>query len=86
MSENLNFEIRVKHAQCHVYGSWNVTFRKNLNTVYWPSSWTIKKSAMPERLERLNINRYITIQAKYNNLEISKKNIAKLFSEQAAVN
>ena len=41
---------------------------------------------MPERLERLNINRYITIQAKYNNLEISKKNIAKLFSEQAAVN
>ena len=46
---------------------------------------------MPERLERLNINRYITIQAKYNNLEIAvkqkkKKDIAKLFSEQAAVN
>ena len=71
MNENLNFDIRVKHAQCHVYGSWNVTFRKNLNTVYWPSSWTIKKSAMPERLERLNINRYITIQAKYTNLEIA---------------
>ena len=26
---------------------------------------------MPERLERLNINRQITIQAKYNNLEIA---------------
>ena len=71
MNENLNFDIRVKHAQCHVYGSWNVTFWKNLNTVYWPSSWTIKKSAILERLESLNINRHITIQAKYNNLEIA---------------
>ena len=71
MKENLNFDIRVKHAQCHVYGSWNVTFWENINTVYWPSSWTIKTSAMPERLERLNINRYITIQAKYNNPEIA---------------
>ena len=71
MNENLNFDIRVKHAQCHVYGSWNVAFQINLNTVYWPSSWTIKKSAILERLERLNINRYITIQAKYNNLEIA---------------
>ena len=71
MNENLNFDIRVKHAQCHVYGNWNVAFQINLNTVYWPSSWTIKKSAILERLERLNINRYITIQAKYNNLEIA---------------
>ena len=71
MNENLNFDIRVKHAQCHVYGSWNVAFQINLNTVYWLSSWTIKKSAILERLERLNINRYITIQAKYNNLEIA---------------
>ena len=26
---------------------------------------------MLERLERLNINRHITVQAKYNNLEIA---------------
>ena len=71
MNENLNFDIRVKHAQCHVYGSWNVAFQISLNTVYWLSSWTIKKSAILERLERLNIHRYITIQAKYNNLEIA---------------